>query len=329
MESNRQLWPDVLKGLLMVLVVVGHSIMSALQDDFWDNHFFNLIMSFHMPAFMAISGYFAYLSIGGYFELVKKRARQLFLPWLSWTIVLLFLKTDQTLLEFVKLSPPFWFLWVLFVISVIFYSLRELSKKSHIDELILFIAVSIVLLFFSVFFNIRYLHFQLIACHFTYFVIGYCIKRFEQTMPSKANSYILILCIWFFMGWFWNKHELPQWIAIESDRISSISLFIYQWITAFCAIVSIIGIGKVLITRENKILMILSCIGKKSLGIYTLHSFFVGPILMMLVDTWGVTLSLLATVALSILLSIAVIDMTERSKLAAWMLYGKERKIVK
>lgn len=60
---NRIIWADALKGLLIVLVVLGHSIQASmlqLGESFLDDYLWNLIYSFHMPAFMAISGFVAY-----------------------------------------------------------------------------------------------------------------------------------------------------------------------------------------------------------------------------------------------------------------------------
>ena len=59
-DKKRLIWIDSLKGWLMILVVLGHAIQSSLGDACFQNHLWNIIYSFHMPAFMAISGWFAY-----------------------------------------------------------------------------------------------------------------------------------------------------------------------------------------------------------------------------------------------------------------------------
>lgn len=59
-DKKRLIWIDSLKGWLMILVVLGHAIQSSLGDTCFQNHLWNLIYSFHMPAFMAISGWFAF-----------------------------------------------------------------------------------------------------------------------------------------------------------------------------------------------------------------------------------------------------------------------------
>ena len=54
---KREIWIDSFKGVLILLVVLGHSMQFFLGDKCYDNYWWNLIYSFHMPAFMAISGY--------------------------------------------------------------------------------------------------------------------------------------------------------------------------------------------------------------------------------------------------------------------------------
>lgn len=49
---------DVFKGILIILMVLGHVIQTIISpDDFDNNIVFKVIYSFHMPAFFFISGY--------------------------------------------------------------------------------------------------------------------------------------------------------------------------------------------------------------------------------------------------------------------------------
>lgn len=62
---KRQIWADSLKGILILLVVLGHAIQGVLSETADSNHIYNLIYSFHMPAFFAISGFFVKPYVGG------------------------------------------------------------------------------------------------------------------------------------------------------------------------------------------------------------------------------------------------------------------------
>lgn len=69
--AKRLIWADSLRGILIVLVVLGHAIQAQLGDGCFTNHVWNYIYSFHMAAFMAVSGWLSYrvsihrLNIGG------------------------------------------------------------------------------------------------------------------------------------------------------------------------------------------------------------------------------------------------------------------------
>lgn len=63
MSKKRIEWVDAYKGLLILSVILGHAIQETLKVrgiGFEDNIWRNLIYSFHMPAFMAMSGYLVY-----------------------------------------------------------------------------------------------------------------------------------------------------------------------------------------------------------------------------------------------------------------------------
>ena len=64
----RLIWADSLKGVLMILVVLGHAIQYTLVGDKCEsNHVWNYIYSFHMPAFMLklVSSFIVIIAIAG------------------------------------------------------------------------------------------------------------------------------------------------------------------------------------------------------------------------------------------------------------------------
>ena len=58
MAKERLLGADSLKGILILLTVLGHAIQGVYTENVESNSLWNVIYSFHMPAFFAISGYF-------------------------------------------------------------------------------------------------------------------------------------------------------------------------------------------------------------------------------------------------------------------------------
>ena len=68
-QEKRIYWVDCAKGILIVLMVIGHNIQfgsgaEMLSENlYYDNWIFKIIYSFHMPCLMLISGFFSYYSI--------------------------------------------------------------------------------------------------------------------------------------------------------------------------------------------------------------------------------------------------------------------------
>ena len=121
MSEKRLVYLDALKGILMVLVILGHVIQSSISD-YQHNVLFRLIYSFHMPLFFLISGYLTYK--GKYDgKLVPKRFVQCIIPFISWAFLLPILETgiwDLSRTENILLYPDngLWFLYNLFFYCV-------------------------------------------------------------------------------------------------------------------------------------------------------------------------------------------------------------------
>ena len=88
MLTNRNQFLDVLKGILILCVVFGHTIQYGsgnvfLQSElYWEQPLMRLIYSVHMPLFMGIAGYLCYFSLPKYSCLgyIKRRWIKLFPP---------------------------------------------------------------------------------------------------------------------------------------------------------------------------------------------------------------------------------------------------------
>lgn len=86
--NNRNYFIDYVKGILALLVVLGHVIiLRYTYSDYWNSYSTWLIYSFHMPLFIAISGYLTGkdINIISYKQFIKKKAQRLLYPWLSIT----------------------------------------------------------------------------------------------------------------------------------------------------------------------------------------------------------------------------------------------------
>lgn len=90
--KKRSAYIDILKGLTMVLVVLGHCIQYGYKPEyltsriFFDNPIYKAIYSFHMPLFALISGYLFYFSVNkrSFVQAIQNRIMSLLVPIISF-----------------------------------------------------------------------------------------------------------------------------------------------------------------------------------------------------------------------------------------------------
>ncbi len=96
MSEKRNITIDVIKAVAILLVILGHSIQYGCGTEylesnaFFQNPLFEYIYSFHMPLFAMISGYLFYYTVSkrNLKEIIFNRIQRLFIPILSWQVVL-------------------------------------------------------------------------------------------------------------------------------------------------------------------------------------------------------------------------------------------------
>ena len=121
---------DNLKGILIILVVVGHCIQFTTND--FDNvALFRFIYAFHMPLFMWVSGFVNYHDGATKLSILKRRAIQLALPFLSWTLLNCLITCNPHHLVDVFFNPTLsvWFVWDLFLIICFSTTINYLCDK--------------------------------------------------------------------------------------------------------------------------------------------------------------------------------------------------------
>lgn len=116
---------DAMKAVAIFLVVWGHSIQLLVQIPYKQNPLCLFLYSFHMPWFMALTGYFA-SSLLRYKpkDAFVKRFRELLLPAIVFTTIYVVFGVydDGSIKRFiVHQIYDFWFLKSAFVCALLFY----------------------------------------------------------------------------------------------------------------------------------------------------------------------------------------------------------------
>ena len=328
----------------MLLVILGHAIQCALGVDCESDHLWNLIYSFHMPAFMAVSGWLAYRDIksskptnadwGGYMRSCKRRAQQLLLPYLAWTLISYLINGDYSLTAvYNKLMFPdtsFWFLWVLFWICVIFNLAQLVASKQKVNETVLILGTCLLLFGVMVVMEIRVLGFQFLAYYFLFYALGYCLHKFETSTIVKVtcNTYVIVALtiLWAFLAWGWSMHGLPSWMPVIPHVPSSLLQYAYRGFTALVAIVVLIGVAPKMLNATNKLNQMICTLGVVSLGLYVVHLSLMGYIVKSIqsitpnISTWA---CVSFAFVLALVISYLVVWLLNRNKLTARIFLGK------
>lgn len=86
-RKNRDLTPDIIKGTLIFLMVYGHTMVVGKFEVF-QNGLVDLIYTFHMQIFFALSGFYFYNSFSKELK-IKSIFRRIFVPYVVFEILYL------------------------------------------------------------------------------------------------------------------------------------------------------------------------------------------------------------------------------------------------
>lgn len=270
--TTRNSYLDLVKTVLIYLVTLGHTVqMIGYKNDqwaFWYDPVFKFIYSFHMPLFIAISGYFTYISLykRDTFSFIKNRASSILVPLLCWGIITF---TIQSIVNqsFSKNIEWFWFIWAL----LIFSGVACVAKSLKIDNIYFWILSTIVLACLPL--N-RFL-FNWINTLYPFFAIGYLVARFDLSQIIKfiQKTQIIIFIVSIIGIIHWDK---PDYLYITPLSINYLQINIFRLVTATLCSISflciIYWIYKKLL-KENVGTMVLN-IGKETLALYLMQACF-------------------------------------------------------
>lgn len=262
--SDRSKYLDSLRGLAIILVVIGHIIQYNYEEGL-TNPIFNIIYSFHMPLFFFLCGCTRCLyerTRGGMLEnvlgVVKEISRKftsLIIPSIAWTIVVpLFFKKDMH--SFSGFVSGYWFLNVLFVIYALWFILSLLLNRFKSKWIVVAALVGGIVLCYT--FNV----YRIPLTYFCIFILGYIWQYYSLSnrIPSFAIfsiSVVFLLLV--------GRYQYGDTFAGDPNRVwmllplSCIASIVLHWIFSN---------GEF----DNKFM---SELGRYSLGIYLTHFYLV------------------------------------------------------
>lgn len=339
---------DVIKGIAILIVVMGHVMIFGIHDI--DKAFiFKLTGKLHMPLFFFISGYFSYKLIEH--KIIKpniiSRFKQLIIPFICVSTLWLYyfphseiesplnstwqgLYTDQW-------KNGYWFTLCLFELILIYYILTPIFNqiKNTLWQVTIILAIYLSIGIYTRIgnYNINsYLSLFLVFEYMPIFFIGIYSKKYNDLFNriitnniSISISLIIGSLLIYYLCYFWEFPQIP-FIFIEVIRsISHIAVIIVAFavIKPWCE-------KEFAAENPSKIITGLQYIGKESLSIYLLHYFFLFPMTSLRQPMIDMGLGFVPLFVVSLFTSIAVIFITlgvshiiSKSKLLSTMLLGK------
>ncbi len=288
MKSSRIDWVDIYKGILIFLMVLGHSCNIFLLP--W-------IYGFHMAGFFFISGYTTNYDKYDFVTYIKKKTKSLLVPFIginvfSFIIQLLLNLTGlynvyynnqfsfTSLINFFKYFSTFdlagasWFLFVLYIASILSKLLYDIIKGYNVKDNIsihLIICFIIFIIFYCLFYRtgekISYF-LDLIPISTFFLSLGTFAFNKNMLIKNKYNNIIKILLCCFYITNISFYNQPTDW----AGRIFP-PLYILLF-NSLGGILLLIGISKIIVFLKNKIKLIyifLNYLGKNTLEILKYH----------------------------------------------------------
>jgi fucose 4-O-acetylase-like acetyltransferase len=272
--KTREAYYDNAKFLLVFFVVFGHFIQSYIEDDQWIHTLYTTIYTFHMPAFILISGFFAKgFHKKGY---VKNIAKKLIMPYLIFQGIysIYYFLSKQNVNELDPFDPK-WSLW--FLISLFCWNVMLFLFTKWKPGFALFISVALGVLvgYFDEINN--YLSLSRTFVFFPFFLLGYYLKKehFERFLETKFRYVSLAIFAAIFVAFYLFPDFNYKWLfgskpyeALHYSELYAGLIRLGVYALTLLATLSFLA----LVPRQR---FFFTKWGTSSIYVYLLHGFFV------------------------------------------------------
>lgn len=267
-EKSRDYLFDNYKVLLIFLVVVGHFAGPSVPD----NEFLRIlkwfIVSFHMPAFIFVSGYFGKKDLP-LLTIIQKLA----VPYLVYEVIYYFWYTlllhKETGLYLTKPKFTLWYLLALFLWRVITPYVRKIPH-----HMVLAILAGILIGFSNM--EDNFLTIPRAVVFYPFYLAGTAFDRETltklRTGKGKQISTLCIVIILVFLTFLGLRRIAPMQIFYGRYNYAFMKQGILEgvlWRIAMYLIGFAMTFSVMILMSEKK--FSLSCIGKRTMAIYLFH----------------------------------------------------------
>ena len=337
--KERLLYIDALRGFAMYLVCIGHFLN---HSGYAQGNLTNFIYSFHMPLFMAISGFVTAYTVDSSVNLDEKiskkvqsfclycwkKFRTVLLPYLMWCLIAtpFFFKTYPYNVDVEKIFDTIfisynglWFFPCLFGLLVcfgLFVLLKKICKKDHF-LFDLFLSVIPALFVVCIYLATHLPLFKGILSYYLPFAVGVAMGMggafYKVVIMNRKISDVCLIVLVLLSGYYMSE---PKAFIGQSARmicgIAAIPFFFYFFYNY---------------VKNQKITEWLSIVGKNTLIIYILHSWWLGSLWNLEswhLGLWSQILIYPIYVTLMIVPIIALAYIIDKNTVLRYLLLGKK-----
>lgn len=270
-EKNRNISLDIARGVGIILVVIGHVMSPVMAGNTVMETAYQILYVFHMPLFFLLAGLVAPKLIGGGYtssrsELIKHRATRLMIPYFTWAVIyepMKMLMKEQvrfqydyslwTLLIGNNPDGQLWFLYVLFILSVV--SILFVNEKNLKWWCIAAVCTSAAAPIIPSTIGLPGITLSFSMYQVGFFFLGMLL--IPQRDCFFKNGKIALLCA-------------AIWIVLSVMHLCNISIWWLKALAASCACYCILYLSSAMST--TKVAKGLSYLGKNSMDIYIIHA---------------------------------------------------------
>lgn len=251
-QSRSPYW-DTLKGLLILLVILGHC-GTALSEGL-----LSVIYSFHMPLFVLISGYFSKKQ-----QVISKQNKRLAIIFLFFNTIYILLDVATDNFSMTRLLIPSFALW--YILSLIYWRCAlSLIPEKWIEKPVYLIIGSVVFGLLAGFIPVgNEMSFQRTFSFWPFFIAGFYLRKYDTIkMVRMQNKWIfsIILLVLFLIVYQW----FPPFYA--NNPYNTIDDF---WMRGFQILLASVMCFCILVIMPEK-LGTITIIGQYTLILYLLH----------------------------------------------------------
>lgn len=318
---TRYKYLDYCKGIGILLIVFAHSIQYFPSMQLINGY----VISFHVPIFFVASGNLAYLKINQNIlvsEFIKKKAKQLLIPYLVFSIFNSVLKltvlimtngltksvlTDELIALFITGNGTVWFLMTLFITEIIFVMIKvKINFKPSVYGIWIIIGgISTMIPYVlgettNPFLGVIYRVLAAIGYYILGLFLGLLLKKIKMFEIERIGIVVFLLGTIVYIVF----QNAPVFFDYKFENI------ITATITSGCLSVAVLFFSYVMerVIESNLFLNKLEFIGRNSLVIMLAHptillcfTFPFGSYFLQISDLMGIGVSLLLFLSITIL----------------------------